>query len=227
MSEDEIVAAVVCAFLNVATWLRWAFVAGSLRRFNPGSTATFAPWLSVLLTPLLVYVILARFASHDVRDSVLYIGFYLLMGAAMVAVGVSLLDRLGLSLRDDVLERRNPAACLAWSGALTGLGLAYAGANIGDGPGWWVVVFSGSLSIGSLLFGWLLLDRIGDCGEAILVERDEAAGLRVAAWFVATGAITGRAAAGDWVSASATVLDFGKAAAGALVLTLVASVYES
>lgn len=227
MSGDEIFAALVCVGLVIATWARWGFVAASLRQYSTAPSAYLAPWVALPITAGLIFAILARFASHDVRDDAVYIGFYLLMGGAVTAGGASLLDRLGLSLRDDVLERRNPAACLAWSGAIVGLGLAYAGANIGDGPGWWVVVFSSGLSVGSLLLGWVLLDRLGEAGEAIVVERDESAGLRVAGWFVGTGAITGRAAAGDWVNANATVADFARIAWGALAITLFAAVVES
>jgi hypothetical protein len=227
MSEDEIFAAFVCAALCAITWLRWAYVVTVIRQLHPAPSAYLAPWVAVPLTGALVFAILARFASHDVRDSGIYIGFYLLMTAAATGLGVGLLERLGLSLRDDVIERRNPAACLAWSGAIIGLGLAFAGANVGDGPGWWVVVFSGGLSVGALLLLWIVLDRAGHAGEAILIERNEEAGLRVAGWFVAVGAITGRAAAGDWISARGTVDDFIAIAWVALVLTVVAAWVES
>jgi hypothetical protein len=39
------------------------------------------------------------------------------------------------------LEHGNPAA-----GAILGLTLAFARGNIGNGPGWWVVVFSAGMS---------------------------------------------------------------------------------
>lgn len=227
MSDDEMFAALVCLAIVLTTWLRWIYVAFALHHVSAAPGAALVPPFACIVASAAVFGVLANFASHDVRDSTTYLGFYLLMGAAVTAFGVSLLDRLGLSLRDDVLERRNPAACLAWSGAVLGLALAFAGANIGDGPGWWVVVFSAGLSVGALLLGWLLLDRLGGCAEAILVERDQAAALRVAAWFVAVGAINGRAAAGDWVSVSATVTDFGRVASGGFALTVLAAFVES
>lgn len=227
MSLDEILAGVFCAFVACATWGVWAYLALSIRRLRPDRPFVNAPGIATALSGAAVFAILAKFASHDVRDSGLYLGFYLLMTLAALGLGLVLLDRLGLSLRDDALERGNPAACIALSGAIPGIGLAFAGANIGDGPGWWVVVFSGGLALGALLLGWMLLDRLGGAGEAIVVERDRAAGLRVAAWFVAVGAITGRAAAGDWVNAAATVRDFVGAASGALVLTVLAALVES
>lgn len=227
MSEDEIFALLVCAGLTLFTWVRWAWVAASVRTLRTAPAAYGAAGMAVPVAAALLFAVLARFASHDVRDNGVYIGFYLVMGAAMVAVGVWLLDRLGLSLRDDVLERRNPAACFAWAGALIGLTLAFAGANIGDGPGWWVVVFSAGLSMGTVLAGWLIVDRVAHTGEAIVVERDLAKALRMAGWFVATGAVTGRAAAGNWVSAAATVRDFWKVGAGAILLIVCAAVGEA
>lgn len=227
MSPDEILAGLFCAYVAAVTWGVWAWLGSAANRMRSGPSPARLIALAGGATAVAVFVVLARFASHDVRDSALYIGFYLLMTAAATGIGLGLLDRLGLSLRDDVLERRNPAACVALSGAIPGIGLAFAGANIGDGPGWWVVVFSGGLSVGGLLLGWILLDRLGGAGEAVVVERDRAAGLRVAAWFLGVGAITGRAAAGDWVDAAATVRDFVGASAGALVLTVIAVLVEA
>ena len=198
-----------------------------MRSLRTAPAAYGAAGMAVPVAGALLFAVLARFASHDVRDDAVYIGFYLLMGGALVALGVWALDRLGLSLRDDVLERRNPAACFAWAGALIGLTLAFAGANIGDGPGWWVVVFSAGLSMGTVLAGWLIVDRLAHAGEAIVVERDVAKALRMAGWFVAMGAITGRAAAGNWVSAAATVRDFWKVGVGAILLIVCATVGEA
>lgn len=227
MSGDEAFALIVSLLVSIFTWGFWAFAALSNRHFRPSPSAYLLPWLAAPLSAALLFGILTRYASHDVRDDALYLGLYLIMGGAIAAVGVLILDRLGLSLRDDVIERRNPAACVAWSGALTGLVLAYAGANIGDGPGWWVVVYCSGLSVGSLLLGWLLLDRFGQVGEAIVVERDLSTGARVAGWFVGAGLIFGRGAAGDWTTASAAARDFARHGAWALALTVVVAITEA
>jgi uncharacterized membrane protein YjfL (UPF0719 family) len=228
MSFDEVLAGLFCGFIAASTWAKWVYLALTVRGQRPASGSGFAPLLAAAATAAVaVWVILARFSSHDVRDSFLYIGFYALMTLAASGLGLALLDRLGLSLRDDAIERQNPAAGLALGGAILGVALAFGGANIGDGPGWWVVVFSGALSVSGLLLGWVILDRLGQAGEAVVVERDQAAGLRVGAWFVATGAITGRAAAGDWVDFAPTVRDFVGAASGALVLAVIAAIVES
>jgi len=219
MSPDEILALIGSVFISAFIWLPWLFLKLNLKKFT-----RIASWentllvISLLLSPGLLFAILANYASYDVRDSGIYMSFYIVMGTAVVGIGIMLLDRLGLSMRDDVIERRNPASTLALTGALPGLTLAYAGANIGDGPGWWVVVFCSGLSVGGLLLGWLVLDRITELGETITVERNRAAGLRIGAWFVATGAILGRAAAGNWIDAEHTLQDFSRIGLGALGL---------
>lgn len=160
------------------------------------------------------------------RDSTVYISFYLLIGAGFTGIILLLFDRAGLSLRDDALERRNPAAAVALAGTTVGSMAAFAGANIGDGPGWWVVIFCALLSNGALLTGWLVLDRMTGMGEAITIDRDMAAAGRAAGWLTGGGIVFGRAAAGDWTHVRATVHDFIGVAVGGLVLLGAAIVLE-
>lgn len=222
MSFDETVVWVIAALIAGFVWLPAGLLASTHERFGRGTRAGLAPVAAPFLGCLLLLWILIRYASFDVREDRLYLAFYVTLGAAVVGLGSVALDRMGLSLRDDVIERGNPAACYAWSGALLGLVCAFGGANIGDGPGWWVVVYCSALSVGGLLLGWILLDRLAHLGEAVTVERDVAAGLRAAGWFIGCGAILGRAAAGDWTTAEAALVDFLKHGAGALLLTLLA-----
>ena len=104
----------------------------------------------------------------------------------------------GSSARDDVIERGNRAAAAAIAGAILGITLCFAGGNIGDGPGWWVVVFCAILSTGALLLFWTFLDRATGVADAVTIDRDPAAGVRAAGFFLGTGLILGRAVAGDW-----------------------------
>jgi hypothetical protein len=102
----------------------------------------------------------------------------------------------------------------------------FAGGNVGDGPGWWVVLFSGLLSTMSLLFLWWLLNAGTRVADKLSIDRDPAAGVRVAGFFAGAGLILGRAVAGDWFSAGQTVHDFVRMAWPAAVLTVVAIVLE-
>ena len=111
-------------------------------------------------------------------------------------------------LRDDVVERRNPAAGLVVAGETIAAACCIGGSNIGNGPGPEAVVFCPVLSSGTLLLFWLILDRVASVNDTVTIERDRQAGLRLGAYLVATGAILGASVTGDWVSVEATTSDF-------------------
>ena len=182
--------------------------------------------MAVIAAPVacgvLLWLVLRNLAAHDVRDAPQYLAFYLVLGAAWIGLGIRLMGLLGLSVRDDALERRNAAAAWAAAGGLAGLTLCYAGANIGDGPGWWVVVYAALLSSATLLALWAILERLTRVSETVTVERDVAAGMRLGGFLVAAGLVLGRAVAGDWVSATATNVEFLRQACPVLVLLLLA-----
>jgi hypothetical protein len=133
---------------------------------------------------------------------------------------------LGLSLRDDAMERRNPAALVALLGALIAVQLTYIGGNIGEGPSYWNNVFCAALGTGGLLCLWLMLEVGGGVSASIAVDRDVASGIRLCGFLVASGLILGRAVAGDWHSESATLHDFAHDGWPAMVLCLLALVME-
>jgi uncharacterized membrane protein YjfL (UPF0719 family) len=173
-----------------------------------------------------IVVVLRAAAASDVRTAQPYLLLYGLMGAAWLAVAIRVLPLVGISARDDVIERCNASATFVIAGALLGFALAFAGGNVGDGPGWWVVLFSSGVATLTLFALWLALEAITRVSETVTVDRDPAAGLRLAAFVVATGAICGRAAAGDWVSAEATLRDFAAVARPALLILVLAIVVE-
>jgi uncharacterized membrane protein YjfL (UPF0719 family) len=139
---------------------------------------------------------------------------------------MSLCRNLGIIPRDDAVERRNLAAAIAISGAMLGILLCFAGGNIGDGPGWWVVVFCALLSTAALFVAWTILEMATRVSEVITVDRDTSAGMRLAAFLTACGLILGRAVAGDWLSTEATLRDFLQTAWPVLPLLIVAIVLE-
>jgi uncharacterized membrane protein YjfL (UPF0719 family) len=143
-----------------------------------------------------------------VRTSAIYLAFYVAMGVAWLGLAVRLFPFFGLNPRDDVVERRNRAAMYAISGGLIGITLCFAGGNIGEGPGWWVVVISAGISTMALFAIWVLLELFSKVVETITIDRDESAGLRLAGFLIAGGLIFGRAVAGNWVSLDGTIADF-------------------
>jgi uncharacterized membrane protein YjfL (UPF0719 family) len=208
VSEDEIFVLVICLGLAASFWILWFRDVLAVALRSSGFRERWLLGVAPFAGGALLFWILRRYAASDVRDSGFYLFFYMAMGAAWVGVAARLLPFFGMGARDDVIERGNRAAALAITGALLGITLCFAGGNIGDGPGWWVVVFCGILSTGALLVFWSFLDRLTGLADAITIDRDRAAGVRAAGFFLAAGLILGRAVAGDWEGAAPAMLDF-------------------
>jgi hypothetical protein len=222
MSGGEFLLTLLSTIFALVMWVRWYRQPAQLERLGaPGGG-----WLVLGLTPLLcmvlLFAVLRTLASHDVRDDARYLGMYTVLGAAWVAAWMTLMPIVGLNVRDDVHERGNRAAAYAAAGALLGITLGFAGGNIGDGPGWWVVIFSAGLATAGLYMLWALLEQFAHISEHVTVERDAAAGARLAGYLTGCGLILGRAAAGDWVSADATLVDFVRVGAPAIGLLAIA-----
>jgi uncharacterized membrane protein YjfL (UPF0719 family) len=224
MSPDEIVLTLVSltgAAVGWGLWYRRPFMVSS--RWRGGRTLLL---LAPIAAAALVVVTLETLASFDVRDDIRYLLMYFALGMAWVAAAAACFPLVGISTRDDVLERGNPSAAYAVSGALIGAALCYAGGNIGDGPGWWVVVFASGLATLAFFVTWGLLERLAHVSDVVTIDRDRAAGIRLAGFLIGCGAIFGRAAAGDWVSAEATMRDFLLVAQPVVPLLIVAAVVE-
>ena len=206
MSADEILVVVVSGALGALLWARWYWLA-----LRPPAmlSSRGSRWPLIVVPPvsaLLLLAVLLLFSSHDVRSDAKYVVFYLVLGAAWLGLARLPLPFLGLWPREDVVERRNAAARFAVAGALLGLTLCFAGGNIGDGPGWWVVVFAAALATGAwYVLGFLL--QLGGTPEQVAVERDVAAGVRLGGLLVAMGLVLGRSVAGTWISVEATLDD--------------------
>lgn len=227
MSADESFVQILCLAVAAFTWLPWLWESVACARLGSRLQHRWSLYAYPLVCMGVLAAVLRLFASSDVRDSSTYILFYLYMGLAWVGLAARfILPWFGLSSRDDVVERKNPAAAHALGGALLGITLCFAGGNIGNGPGWWVVVFSAALSTAAFFLLWALLDRFTGLADAVTVERDPASGIRLAGYFIGSGVILGRAVAGDWASAEQTVIDFGTVAWPVLLLWLAAVLLE-
>ena len=165
-------------------------------------------WLPVVFL-ILILLTLLNLASFDVVDNSFYILFYILLGYAWMYGGLLLVSIcFDLHWFDDAVYLNNKAAMAAITGEFIVLALIYAGSNIGDGPGWWCVIFAGSLG----LFTWIILGFIvhyfTGIFERITVDRDLGSGIRFLAYSLASGFFLGNACSGDWTSFSATVVEF-------------------
>ena len=226
MSGDEVVMLVVSAIVALVSWGAWFIAPASVSRVGRRPSGRRLLKLTPLVAAALLWVVLRNASAHDVRDDPAYLTFYLMLGAAWVGVCIRWLAIAGISTRDDVVERANGSAAIVVAGAMLGITLSYAGGNIGDGPGWWVVVFAAGLATLALFASWMVLELATGVSESVTVDRDTSAGLRLAGFLIACGLILGRSVAGDWVSAEATVRDFAVAAWPVIVLVIVAAILE-
>jgi hypothetical protein len=226
MSGDEIVVLMVSAFVALVCWSVWYIAPMMVRTIGRRSPGRWLLQITPFIAGAVLWAVLRSASSFDVRDDPRYLTFYLVLGAAWVGLWMRWLAVNGLSTRDDVVERANGSAAIAIAGAMLGITLSYAGGNVGDGPGWWVVVFAAGLSTVAFFTAWMLLELVSGVSETVTVDRDPAAGVRLAGFLVGTGLILGRSVAGDWVSAEATVRDFVVMAWPALVLVIAAAIVE-
>lgn len=225
MSDGELFLLLASLVASTFIWWQWYHDAVVAARRCSGIDVRWPLAVAPVACGFLLLEVLRRFSSFDVRDSVFWTFYYMAVGAAWVGIGTKLLPYFGLSARDDVTERGNGAAAVAVAGFLAGLTLCFAGANIGDGPGWWVVIFCALLSSGTLLALWKWVAQSG-AADTITIDRDPSAGWRAAGFFVGAGAILGRAVAGDWVSLLATLRDFALRGWPVLILALAAAWLE-
>jgi uncharacterized membrane protein YjfL (UPF0719 family) len=226
MSDDEVAVLIVSVIVSLVSWGAWYITPAFVQRVGRRAPGRRLLRITPLVAAALLLAVLRYAASYDVRNDPSYLAMYLLLGAAWVGVSIRWLAFAGVSTRDDVVERANGSAAVAVSGAIIGLTLAYAGGNIGDGPGWWVVVFCAALATLALFAAWMLLEMTSSVSESVTVDRDPSAGLRLGGFLVACGLILGRSVAGDWVSVEATVRDFALAAWPVVVLVVVAAIVE-
>ena len=174
----------------------------------------------------MVAVALHLWGAAEVRANAGDVFFLTFVGTVWLVLATKLFSWLGLSFRDDAVERRNIAALTALCGAVPAVALTYIGGSLGEGPSYWNNVFSASLGTVGLLGVWLLLELGAKVSVSIAEERDFASGLRMCGFLLAIGLVLGRAAAGDWHSESATVRDFIRDGWPATILWVIALVIE-
>lgn len=213
-------------FLTLKSWSAWYSDLISVNRFRVPIQQRLALFGAPLVSLAFIFVTLTKLASSDVRHDPLYLAFYLLIGAAWIGGGTLVFPFLGISARDDILERGNGASAWAVVGALAGISCSFAGGNIGNGPGVAAVLFSSALSTGLFFALWFALDVLTSISDAITIERSNDTGIRMAGFLVGLGLLSGWSVAGDWVSASATVKDFLHSSWPAMAITATAAFLE-
>jgi len=225
-SQDELIALIFSGMIAFQSWGRFLTQVAGIRPYRYAPVVRFPLYAALVLSGAALYTVISQWSSHDVRDSRQYTFFYLVLGAGWLGLGPAFLRYLNLYLRDDLLERNNVASGWAGGGALLGLTLCFAGGNVGDGPGWWVVIYCAALATGTAALGWILLDALTKVSDNISIERDVSAGIRAGGFWIAAGLVLGRAVAGDWVSFGAANMDFVRLGWPFLLLVAVAMLVE-
>ncbi len=174
----------------------------------------------------MIAFVLHQWGAVEVRANAGEDLFLTFLGGVWLMVAKASFPWLGLNVRDDAVERKNPAALVALCGAMMAVAFTFAGGNIGEGPSSWNNVFSAAVATGGLFGLWLLLELGARVSVSIAEERDLASGVRLSGFLIALGLIFGRAAAGDWHSESATLQDFVHEGWAAVLLWVVALVVE-
>ncbi len=212
--------------LTIVLWGRWYY---SLRL---GRTLLLSRRgrMSLALVPvfciIFLLVVLRRWSANNVKSDLSTVVLYLTFGASWLGLTQLLFGLLGVSARDDVLERGNPAAAWVICGQLIGTTFCFAGANIGNGPGPEAVFFCALLSTTAFFLFWFLMDRVASVCDSITIDRHPGTGIRLCGCLVANGIVLGDAVTGEWKSASATVRDLAAYAWPAGVFALLTAVFE-
>lgn len=162
---------------------------------------------SALNLALLLYA-LQHWGAAEIREKFEPKFWLTFIGQAWTACFIANFQWLGISLRDDAMERHNLAAFLALLGASLAVGLIYTAGNIGEGPSYMDNFLSAGIATIAFFVLWLALELTTRISSAITEDRDLATGIRSGAFFLAQGLILARAIAGDWHSTEATVRDF-------------------
>jgi hypothetical protein len=206
MSGDEFFVLVFSVVFSAVVWVG-RYYRGLVSERLVGAAWPLLVWLAPLAGFALIFLVLRTLAARDVRNAPEYLVMYEALGIAWMGAGLIVMTGMGLDPIADPVERRNPGAAVASAGAMIGFAFAYAGANIGDGPGWWVVVFSGWLSTGALVLVWALVNIGAGVTELVTIERDRAAAWRQGALLAAVGLVAGRGAAGNCIAGNSVPYD--------------------
>jgi uncharacterized membrane protein YjfL (UPF0719 family) len=170
-----------------------------------------------------VAVTLHFWGAVEVRtDPVALLGLTF-VGALWIFLASKIFPWLGLSFEFDIVDCKNTAAVIAFSGAVVAIAILYVCGNFGEGPSYLENFFSAGVGCVAWFLLWLIFELTTKVSLSITEQRDLASGVRCCGILVATGLILGRATAGNWASAFATIHDLfrdGWVAGALLVLAL-------
>jgi hypothetical protein len=209
MEFFEMIVFLASAYFTVLSLIKWYMHIYKAWPPNRGWASRIALGCLPPAAFIIITTTLVNYASYDVVESGFYMMFYILFGFAWIYGGQLLVFAVfDLSWQDDVLTMNNKAALFPTIGSYFALLFIYAGANIGDGPGWWCVLIAGGMGIVLWLALGYILSMLTGAFERITVARDIETGIRVGGYLAGSGIILARASAGDWTSLTDTFIEF-------------------
>jgi uncharacterized membrane protein YjfL (UPF0719 family) len=171
------------------------------------------------------YAVLKRWADYRVVGHFDYTLLFMLGAAMWIFAASRVLGLLGISIRDDAIERDNPAAVVAVSGILLGVGIVYALSNVGSGPTIWTTLVPAFAATLALLLMALFIELTGgSVADAITIDRDVASATRLGGAILGCSIVLGYAVAGDWTSWQETWMDLGNRGWPAVLIAVAAGV---
>jgi uncharacterized membrane protein YjfL (UPF0719 family) len=199
----------------------------SISPITRSSLQRFALACLPLVALIPTYVVLQRWADPRVVGHLDYTILFMLGGGMWIFGASRFLEVLGISIRDDAIERDNLAALVAVWGILSGVGIVYALSNMGTGATIWTTLLPGFVATIALLLMPLLVELTGgSVADAITIDRDVASGLRLGGAALGCSIILGHAAAGDWTSWHHTWSDLANRGWPAVLIAIAAGVLQ-
>ncbi len=172
-------------------------------------------------------LILGRWADPQVVGHLDYTILFQIGSVAWILASAGCMQLLGISVRDDALERNNPAALIALGGTMSGAGLIYALSNVGTGPTIWTTIVPALAATILLVLLWLMIEWIGGgVADAITIDRDVATALRLAGATVGCSIVLGSAASGNWIAWDRTWIELIVRSWPACVIAAVAGITQ-
>lgn len=210
-SGDEFIFMAVATALGLYGAVRWYYELFSVSTLCSGTSNRALLGLTPLATLLVLYLVIRSWADPVfVAGHLDYTLLFMAGGCMWLFLVPELFSVTGISTSDDAMRRHNPAAAWAVAGGMMGVMLAYAGSNVGNGPTIWTTLIPAFVATVSLLAVWVVLELVGGAADAITLDHDVAGGIRLAAFLICSGAIFGRAMAGDWYDWPGTYREFAK-----------------
>jgi hypothetical protein len=233
MYFSEGILLIISIVLGIVFLFKWY---GPILRVKPRKRCGGAR-AALSLIPIISFCVLAAVISTVSAPTVsspsaegypFWIIYYIIVGFAWILCTKGLIFRcFDLSWQDDVLAKNHTEpALLPVIGAYAGLTMIYAGANIGDGPGWWCVIYAA----GTGTAAWLLLGHIvqkaTDAFGTVTIGRDLPCAIRMSAYLIAGGAILAHASAGDSITPGTDIINIAACSLTAVPLAILAIFVE-